>query len=507
MREVTGDEAPGPARSCDGFHRDHDGADWVASRFTVTATAIEVGGPSQPDRTIPLGGITAVEEIAPFDADPATCEIRLDSEQALQALVDRSFLLRVCSLLESTRPSPSGAAAVGLGKGTPARTTRPWRPRALLASTLVLVAMLGVESWQPARHEQAGIQPVDAQAALSSTEAPPERRPAPHRTTTPLSPSTTSTIPPAAATTSARPSVPPPAPVAQEWTIAPLTGLPALPQSVRRPALVSKIDGARHAMPQVGMEYADLVYEVKIERGSRYLAVWHSQEPAVVGPHRSARTTDPDLLSMFGHPLFAYSGANEGVVTTLAWAPWKTGVGPGEVPDAYFRDDARPWPYNLFAHTAVLRARESPPEWPTPLFDYSSAGEPIWGTPVVGFASSPGTRVEFRWDPVLQGWRRRVWDQEHLHANGAPVAPTNVVVLETAYRTSPADARSPEAISVGTGRAWLFSRGLAQEGTWTRSDRTDTWNLRDQAGAPLTLERGTTWVVLAEGEPELLPPE
>ncbi len=511
MRRVGGGDAAERARSCDGFHRAHGDGDWVASRFRLTASAIEIQSPSAPGRVIPLGNIATVEEIAPFDEDPATCEVHLDSGEMLQIVVQRSLLLRACSLLESTTPTTPGAAPPDVGRSTPARAIGARRPRAFLTAAFVLIALLGVEFERTAGDEQAVVPPVDAQPAPPSTEAPAEPPSAPTTGAGSAMPtSTTPMVPPTAPTTpretTAPSSLPPPAPAAQEWTIAPLTGMAVPGESVRRPALVSKIDGARAAMPQVGMEYADIVYEVKIEGGSRYLAVWHSREPAVVGPHRSARTTDPDLLSMFGHSLFAYSGANRGVVDTLASTTWKTGVGPGEVPDAYFRDDQRPWPHNLFATTEVLRTRESPPEWPRPLFDYGAADDPIRGTPVVGFASDPGTRVEFRWDPALQGWRRQVWAQEHLHASGAPVAPTNVVVVESSYRISEADARSPEAISVGSGRAWLFHRGLVQEGTWTRSDRTEPWNLRDALGRPLNLAPGTTWVVLSEGEPELLPP-
>ncbi|MEX0767903.1 MAG: DUF3048 domain-containing protein, partial [Microthrixaceae bacterium] len=273
--------------------------------------------------------------------------------------------------------------------------------------------------------------------------------------------------------------------------------------SLERNAIVSKIDASPPAMPQVGLEFADIIYEVKIEWGSRYLAVWHSEVPAVIGPHRSARSTDPDLLSMFGNPLFAFSGANPGVVRILAETTWKTGVGPGEVPDAWFRDEQRPYPHNLFAFTDVLRSRPAPPVWPPPVFEYHAAGTTPGGTAVAGFVTNPGLRAEFSWDASLGGWRRRVWDREHLHANGTPVAPKNVVVLETSYGVSPADANSPEARSVGIGRAWVFSGGTVREGTWARWQRTDPWNLRDAAGAPLTLDPGKTWAVLAEGQPEI----
>jgi len=288
---------------------------------------------------------------------------------------------------------------------------------------------------------------------------------------------------------------------------APLTGLPVEAWRVRRPAIVSKIDGAIPAMPAVGMELADLVLEVRIEYGySRYLAVWHSQDPPVIGPHRSARTTDPFLLSMFGAPIFAYSGANPGVTQTLAATPWKLDASPGRAPDAYFRDESRPFPHNLFARTDELRrAARGPQLWPQPIFEFRPIDAAPPGVPVSGFVAAAGPPAQFTWDAGLGGWRRNVHAREHLHADGSPVAPTNVVVLQTLYRESWADARSPEALSMGAGRAWVFSEGRVVAGMWSRSDHTRGFDLIDPLGQPMTLRRGTTWVVVGDSEPTIQP--
>ena len=125
------------------------------------------------------------------------------------------------------------------------------------------------------------------------------------------------------------------------------------------------------------------------------------------------------------------------------------------------------------------------------------------GEPVERVTAYPGQASGFRWDPGLPGWRREAWWRDHVHADGTPVAPVNLVVLDTPYRQSLVDERSPEALSVGAGRAWVFTEGRARRGTWTRADRTDRWNLRDGSGATITLSPGQTWVVLAEGEPDI----
>ena len=69
------------------------------------------------------------------------------------------------------------------------------------------------------------------------------------------------------------------------------------------------------SLPQVGLEAADVVYEAHIENGvTRFLAVYHSEVPLRVGPVRSARSSDIDLIGNLEPPdSFAYWGSNEGV--------------------------------------------------------------------------------------------------------------------------------------------------------------------------------------------------
>jgi hypothetical protein len=91
--------------------------------------------------------------------------------------------------------------------------------------------------------------------------------------------------------------------------LAPLTGLPVASAAVvPRPAVIVKIDNASAAWPQSGIDQADVVYEEVVEGGTtRYLAVFQSQEANPVGPVRSVRETDADIVRPIGG-LFGYSG-------------------------------------------------------------------------------------------------------------------------------------------------------------------------------------------------------
>jgi hypothetical protein len=76
------------------------------------------------------------------------------------------------------------------------------------------------------------------------------------------------------------------------------------------PLLAVKIDDTKEAHPQIGISEADNVYVEQVESGlTRLLALYSSNYPDEIGPVRSARISDIDLLAQYGRVAFAYSGS------------------------------------------------------------------------------------------------------------------------------------------------------------------------------------------------------
>lgn len=288
----------------------------------------------------------------------------------------------------------------------------------------------------------------------------------------------------------------------------PLTGV-VTRRPPARPALVAKIDNVDRARPQTAIDRADIVYEEMVEgRLTRLVAVFHSDLPDTVGPVRSVRTTDLDLIDQLGTPLLAASGANPGVLAAVAEAE-RAGalinVNAIEAGTAYFRSSTRRAPHNLFARTTDLyRAAGGRGGAPDPLFTYRAPGHNPGGRPSAGVDIDFGsTTVGFRWSTEARGWQRTQNGTAHTVASGTTpaggttVAPDNVIVLEVTYGTSSIDAESPEARTIGSGRAWVFTAGRVVAATWSRSAPTDPIALHDGDGAPVALTPGQTFVELA----------
>jgi hypothetical protein len=287
----------------------------------------------------------------------------------------------------------------------------------------------------------------------------------------------------------------------------PFTGLVSTdPAKLDRPALVVKIDNAPETdvEPQVGLDKADIIFEELVEGGvTRFAALFHSRDSDMVGPIRSARNTDVDLLSQFSNPLLAWSGGNPGVSNAVrnSGSIYDIGAESG-FSDLYYRERSRLEPHNLFSGTPKLYSAWSFPQAPPkPTFAFRTANSPaIGGEPVnKGVAVNfPSTNVIWVWNATDAQWKRTQYGHAHKDPSGRQHAVENVVILTTAYRPSTADSRSPEAISVGGGDAHVLIGGKLITGKWLRPDPLTGYILLDQAGKVIELNQGRTWVELPE---------
>lgn len=288
--------------------------------------------------------------------------------------------------------------------------------------------------------------------------------------------------------------------------VAALTGVAADATVTQRPILAVKIDNYGAARPQWGLEQADAVLEVNVEGVSRFVALFHSSLPPQLGPVRSARTGDLDLLAAMNRPVFAFSGANPGVTQWVASA-----AGSGVLVDfsaqhspCYSRSPDRVGPHNLLLDPACTISA-SPSAGPArPLWQIAAAWSPPPATPVTPDTTftvpMDGVRVDWTWDASTGRYLRSQDGKPHVAVSGARITAANVVELATSYIPSPVDARSPNAITVRTGIAVVHRDGKAIPATWSRPTPTDRFEFRDAATSHvIALDTGTTFLEFERG--------
>ena len=292
------------------------------------------------------------------------------------------------------------------------------------------------------------------------------------------------------------------APSAPKVPVAPLTGLPDPARSTRdRSALTIKIDNTPEAMPQYGVQDADVVYEEIVEGGiTRLAAIFNSHVPSVVGPVRSVRRTDREIVFPIGG-VFACSGGAAYALNSIATAPVKI-YDQANAGDTMFRDLQREPPHNLFAYAELLMAKDGTPRPPPALFSYEPPGKSPRGPSVASFVINfeNGFAATYTWNTTTRTWDRTVFGEPDVSANGVRISPKNVIVMTVNY-VGGAGVIDSYAQLVGRGPVEVFSGGVVQHGTWSRSNLYHRAIYKNLSGKVIDLNPGQTWVeLLATGE-------
>ena len=283
----------------------------------------------------------------------------------------------------------------------------------------------------------------------------------------------------------------------------PLTGLEASDESVLdRRVLSVKIENAPEARPQIGLNEADVVYEQEAEGGiTRFNVLYHCNDSERIGPIRSARPVDPQILSQYGDPLFVHAGSVDAVIRDVEAAGIEDINCNFEV-DICPRDPNFSPPHDIFTSSDALReGSKETGAAPEPVFTFEQ------DTPEGG---KRGRELNLNFSGVANVfWRYRAnqdvyfrFHDETPHdlENGDQVEAKNVVVMlverEETRITDAAGNSVPNFDLIGSGDLLVFRDGRLYQGRWQRESDEDVTKLLDRQGNEIPLEPGITWVEL-----------
>jgi hypothetical protein len=273
-----------------------------------------------------------------------------------------------------------------------------------------------------------------------------------------------------------------------------------VPKSVG-PVLAVKIDNVRSARPQTGLDAADIVYAEQVEGGlSRLMAVYATRLPKAVGPVRSARESDLELLRQFDEPTLAFSGAQRKLLPLIDRAPLNAEPPESAASGAYYRGTDKAAPHNLYLRPQRLIGAAPGADALTTGFRYGAA--PEGGTPeksrTVRF---PSARFTFTWSADRHGWLVSMDGTPTVAPGGERVAAATVVVQYVKVRESRfhdvLGNNSPYTQSVGSGRAQVLRDGRAFDVVWRRGAATEGTDFTTADGTPVNFAKGQVWVVFA----------
>jgi len=326
-----------------------------------------------------------------------------------------------------------------------------------------------------------------------------------------LAQSPTFTVPPTHVTEAPQ-STPTP-----EQVINPLTGLPAADPALleRRPIMVKVSNYPQYGRPHAGLSFADMVFEYYIGNGTnRFLALYYGQDCSQIGPVRSGRFVDAQLVPMYGGVL-VYGSADEDtdaeIISTLgnyaisnfdAPEPAFTGTDTHSVTGVYANSaaisqfvSAQGWensapdlPGMVFSYDIPDRGKYA--DQLNVLFNYNDRGE---------WHYDAGSGKYLRWIEYFEDENDTTYDMIPLvdRVTGSQLAFSNIVVLFAKYTELAPSRHLIDIIGNNKGKpAYYFRDGQVFEGTWRAKVDDDPIQFFNDQGEPMSLKPGNTWIVI-----------
>lgn len=277
------------------------------------------------------------------------------------------------------------------------------------------------------------------------------------------------------------------------------------------PILVVKIDDTSIARPQIGLDQADLVYIEQVEGGlTRLAAIFSSTVPNEIGPVRSARISDIDILAQYGKVIFAYSGAQRLMLPVIAAANlWDYGAEHSS-PKIFTRDATRPAPYNMVLRADLLLEKtvedarqvavSKSPGW--------NFGEAPTGGQLVDSVTVrwPASKYEVTWSKVEKRWVLSNGGVADMAASGRQLGATTFVIQNVSITNSIYHSKdggyTPFSQTIGSGTGYILRDGRSFAANWSRNSAESgtTWTLAD--GTEIKFAAGSVWIALTDQTPK-----
>jgi len=280
---------------------------------------------------------------------------------------------------------------------------------------------------------------------------------------------------------------------------------------VEKKQLAIIVENHPDARPQSGLDKADIVYETLAEGGiTRFVPVYYSQEPEVVGPVRSVRKYFLDIIAGLDDPLLMHIGGatsdnpeTNALATIQRYGMKSLGISGGH----FWRVSDRAQPHDAYVSTVDLWDVAELNGWTGPstiyTWEFKDAIPDIQNVEIQKIQTNWGGWSENLWSVVWQfDSKNNLYERYHLKdahvdavSNEQLTASNVVIIFATQYQSNDDKGRLIFDL-IGTGRAKVFRDGKLIEAVWNKPTRTDRFMLKDDSGKNLVFNRGKSWIMI-----------
>src|SRR5690625_501063 len=291
----------------------------------------------------------------------------------------------------------------------------------------------------------------------------------------------------------------------------PLTGIETN-ESVDHRIVSVMVNNQVQARPQSGLSKADIVFEILAEGNiTRFLALFHSEQPEVVGPVRSAREYYMNLAKDH-EAIYVYHGAANFVndLVKQSGVDFLNGAIYDNDGHLFKRESFRKAPHNsylLFNGIADVAEGKGYPitqsvnvSLPFIAEDEDVLGETALQAKVGYIGQNPGHIVQYKYNETLEQYERYEDGDQTVELNTeTPVRLDNVFIIETAHEVFDKEGRRKIDFQSG-GKAYLLQQGKYQSVDW---ENKDGQIIPGKDGQEIGFIPGKTWINVVPTNPGL----
>ncbi|MCM3176280.1 DUF3048 domain-containing protein [Cytobacillus horneckiae] len=265
------------------------------------------------------------------------------------------------------------------------------------------------------------------------------------------------------------------------------------------------------ARPQSGLGQADIVFELLAEgEVTRFLAIYQSEQPEIVGPVRSARDYYIELAKAYDSLFIAHGNSPEakkmldqGYIDNLNGLYYDGTL--------FERVNYRQAPHNSYITFDHIKEGaieqgydlDQPPASMTFMSEEEAEkidGEQANELSIAYSTKNPAFNVSYEYDESTRQYKRASNDEWTVdYDSGAPVLLSNILIIEAPHETLDADGRRDIDLTSG-GKGYLIQRGRMSEVNWTNKEGRI---LPVVDGKEQGLVSGKTWINVIPADPGL----
>lgn len=269
------------------------------------------------------------------------------------------------------------------------------------------------------------------------------------------------------------------------------------------------IDNQAQARPQMGIDKADIVFEIMAEGAiTRYMALFYTKSAEVIGPVRSARYYFVQLAKGMDLP-YAHVGGATDALSMIGDLKIKDINEISNAQKYFWQDSSRKRPHNTYTSTEKLveavtnkQYAYKVPELPPLSREFS--GEPLTsGQVTLTYATGRyGYQAQWIWEEGLGNdggqYRRYINGQAQATADGIPLVADTIFVVAAKTRARNTDPVTSSVDIVGSGQALCIVENQIIRGTWEKAAADKPLVIRDGNGQVMARKPGKTWIQVVD---------